>query len=356
METSISIIVLSSNNQHISLVLERLFQMVHDGDEIILVDDHSQEDYISHLEELRKKGLFHLIASSKRGNRAHNRNLGAKEAKNEVLLFLDGDIILCDNGLEILRQAHRSKTAVAFIGPKHAIHYSDIHIELYSALTHEDFIHMLKTPDGREAIYQNPLFRDYREDFFYDTKHSPYFWLYYYTGASSVEKNVFNQIGGFDEKFTTWGSEDVDLGYRISKHGSIGYLPQFHAIHIPHPRDILSIESTNAANILRMYEKYRTWEFEVVYSFSATAAVFNSMLCIIQQMQLIELTPIKVKPCNNSLIIETVSRSSLSGCIQYIDECGEYVGAVRHRESEWLDSSVGEIRQLRRRDWTLTAC
>ena len=34
----------------------------------------------------------------------------------------------------------------------------------------------------------------------------------------------------------------------------------------------------------------------------------------------------------------------------------EYVGTVRHRESEWLDSSVGEIRQLRRRDWTLTAC
>lgn len=32
----------------------------------------------------------------------------------------------------------------------------------------------------------------------------------------------------------------------------------------------------------------------------------------------------------------------------------EYVGTVRHRESAWLDTRVGEIGQLRRRDWTLT--
>ena len=32
----------------------------------------------------------------------------------------------------------------------------------------------------------------------------------------------------------------------------------------------------------------------------------------------------------------------------------EYVGTVRHRESAWVDTCVGEIRQLRRRDWTLT--
>ena len=35
-------------------------------------------------------------------------------------------------------------------------------------------------------------------------------------------------------------------------------------------------------------------------------------------------------------------------------EQGEYVGTVRHRESAWLDTRVGEIGQLRRRDWTLT--
>ena len=28
----------------------------------------------------------------------------------------------------------------------------------------------------------------------------------------------------------------------------------------------------------------------------------------------------------------------------------EYVGAVRHRDSAWLDTRVGEIGQLRRRD------
>ena len=32
----------------------------------------------------------------------------------------------------------------------------------------------------------------------------------------------------------------------------------------------------------------------------------------------------------------------------------EYVGVVRHRESAWLDTCDGEIRQLRRQDWTLT--
>lgn len=55
----------------------------------------------------------------------------------------------------------------------------------------------------------------------------------------------------------------------------------------------------------------------------------------------------KVMDVDNDVII--ISFSKPYGKKKFIFPT-EYVGAVRHRESAWLDTCVGEIGQLRRRD------
>ena len=40
-------------------------------------------------------------------------------------------------------------------------------------------------------------------------------WLYFLTGNASVRRADLERVGGFDESFTGYGHEDLELGYRL---------------------------------------------------------------------------------------------------------------------------------------------
>jgi GT2 family glycosyltransferase len=44
-------------------------------------------------------------------------------------------------------------------------------------------------------------------------------WLYFLTGNASVRRDDLQAVGGFDEDFTGYGHEDLELGYRLQKAG-----------------------------------------------------------------------------------------------------------------------------------------
>jgi hypothetical protein len=55
---------------------------------------------------------------------------------------------------------------------------------------------------------------------------------YYHTGNVSTPRAVLNEVGGFDEQFAIYGMEDIELGYRIERHGSrIMHGPEAKALH-----------------------------------------------------------------------------------------------------------------------------
>lgn len=303
---NISIIVLSHNNEHISLVLKCLLRQLKKDDEIIVVDDHSETAYLKKLELFTTENNIVLIHANKINNRSHNRNIGAKYAQGQILLFVDGDMILIDNALMLLRDAHTYNHQKAFIGPKHNIHYDEIHFELFTGI--KNYIELLDTPEGRKQLSEDYFSRDERKDFFADSSNQKFFWMHYYTGASSVSREIFEKCAGFDENFTSWGSEDVDFGYRISKYCDIGFLDNFHSFHIPHNRDTFAIETSNMNNILQMLEKYKTWEFEALYAFNGNPNIHKSVYNIINQMRTLPLLPIKNIDATTFLIINTISK------------------------------------------------
>ncbi len=313
----ISIIMLSCNNPYIDISIDSVYEHIDTDDEIIVVDDHSDKDIINILNEYKVAGKIRLLYSSKRGNRSHNRNLGASKAKNEILFFMDGDIVMCDDAIYDLRRAHEQREEIAFIGPKYCIHYSDIHFKLFSNIN--NYIDLLKTPYGRKQLIENPLFTDERSSFWNNENYRQFFWLNYYTGASSVTKEVFEKTGGFDESFQLWGSEDVDLGYRIKNFGQIGFLPRLIALHIPHPRNIISIETSNFENMLIMLKKYCSWEFEITHSFSSRPDVIVSINNMINQMRMISINEIKLNPHKSTLFVDVVSKQNPYGKLIYYD-------------------------------------
>lgn len=308
-----SIIVLSHNNKYIRLVLCCIKQQLTASDEIIVVDDHSEIEYVKNIELFTTQNNIKLIKAQKIGNRSHNRNLGVQHACGDVLLFVDGDIVLIDNALSILRKAHINRAEGAFVGPKHNIHYDKIHFELFTRV--HNYIELLETPDGRKHLSEDYFSSDEREEFFNDLSNRKYFWMHYYTGASSVRHDIFEQCGGFDETFTKWGSEDIDLGYRISQYCDIGFLKDFHSFHIPHNRDVFAIETSNMQNTLYMLEKYKSWEFEALYAFNGNPIIQKSFLNIVKQMRTLSLTAILKLELDNYLIINTISKKYPQGNI-----------------------------------------
>ncbi|MEX0446913.1 galactosyltransferase-related protein [Xenorhabdus sp. SGI246] len=73
----------------------------------------------------------------------------------------------------------------------------------------------------------------------------------------SVEKELFEKVGCFDEQFTSWGGEDIDLGFRLHKANS-----QFHlfegieGVHLSHPENDEINYKTNLENKRYISEKY----------------------------------------------------------------------------------------------------
>lgn len=303
---NISIIVLSHNNEHILLVLECILKQLENSDEIIVIDDHSEKDYLNNLENFTKENFIQLIKAKKINNRSHNRNIGAKSANGDILLFVDGDMVLIDNALALLRNAHTHYSQEAFIGPKHNIHYDKIHFELFTGM--KNYIELLGTPEGRKQLSEDYFSQDERKEFFADPSNKKFFWMHYYTGASSVSRRIFEKCNGFDENFTSWGSEDVDFGYRIHQYCEIGFLDDFHSFHIPHNRDAFAIETSNMQNILQMLKKYNSWEFEALYAFNGNPSIHKSIYNIIKQMRTLSLASIKHIDEPSFLIVNTVCK------------------------------------------------
>ena len=265
---SLSIIFLCHNNINIDICINAVLEQIKANDELIVVDDHSDEHTLSILNSFSNNKSIVLLSSDKVANRSYNRNLGAKVAKNNILVFLDGDMVIGNNSLSALRNAYATRKEVAYIGQKHAINYDPIQLELFSKI--ENYIELLRTHSGRAQLESNPLFIDARKEFFENENNNKFHWIYYYTGLCSVQKDVFFEIGGFDEHFSLWGSEDVDLGYRINQRFYIGFVSDFHGFHIPHNRNVIENELSNKKNIQYMLHKYKDVEVKRVCKNSLT--------------------------------------------------------------------------------------
>ena len=92
---TISVIILSHNNKGISICLQAVLDQLCQNDEVIVVDDHSEQAFWDkELSAYQKHQRVRICqALLKRGNRSYNRNLGAQQSKKDILLFLDGDMI-----------------------------------------------------------------------------------------------------------------------------------------------------------------------------------------------------------------------------------------------------------------------
>ena len=181
--------------------------------EVLVVDDGSTDGTDRVVSAMASEAPFPLrrLYQSNRGQAAA-RNRGISEARAEIILFTDDDIVPTPHLLaEHLRwhDQHAEREA-AVIG------YVEWSPELHP------------TPFMKWIGLDGPLFAygSIRGKVEVDG------FLYFYTCNLSLKTELLRQAGTFDEDFAGYGWEDIELGYRLRKSGMrLFYNPAALAYH-----------------------------------------------------------------------------------------------------------------------------
>lgn len=316
----ISVIVIVHNNKRIDICINSILEQLLSEDEIIIVNDHSDANYINtQLKPLLiNKQILLYHAKEKRGNRSYNRNLGVQNSKNEILLFLDGDMVISELTLHFFRKAHENNEYVGFLGNAHGLRFSEKNLCL--CLGKDNYSQAFQTNENICQLIKNPILEDWRIADLKNPAMEQWFWIYYYTCICSIKRTCFFEIGGFDEAIVTWGSEDIDFGYRLHKYGKIGYVSGAHAVHVPHDRNLWDEQVFDRDNLRYLLDKHNAWPFEMLISFDFSCESYKLMEQIINEIASWKLPDLKAQPIPNSIWINTPSLFCNSNTIVYYDE------------------------------------
>ncbi len=173
--------------------------------EVVVVDDGGRID-LSALRRVWGEQLdlqWHRIGH---GGRSAARNHGIAAARGERLLLLGDDVIVRPGCLA--RHRAIEDPLVALVGPY-------------------PWESLAGSAPFRRWAEPNP------QDDIADPAHAG--WLHFATGNLSASRATLERLGGFDERFTCYGWEDLDLGLRLERIGGrVVFDPAARAVH-EHP-------------------------------------------------------------------------------------------------------------------------
>lgn len=159
--------------------------------EILVYDDGSQSEQNQKNEKLNRLKQVTFKALEKNLGRSAIRNLLAKNAQYEYLLFIDGDSeIINENFLQVYVENIGFSTQVIYGGKEHS--------DLYAHKERLRWKYGKYREDKTAAERQKSL---YRHTIFNNTL---------------IKKELFEQIG-FNEELTRYGHEDSLLAYELEK-------------------------------------------------------------------------------------------------------------------------------------------
>ena len=314
--TNFSIIILFHNNGHFHLIIDALLKQRKNGDEIIIVNDHSDEEHLWKLNPYIGLKNVGIVNSDLKGNRSHNRNIGASHAKNPFLLFVDGDIVLMDNCLHLLRMALES----GYVGAFGNIIQGGDTPEQMNLKVGFDYISFLEKTPQIEEFFRFGLAYDRRAGILPENIVRRTEWQFYYSGYCAATRVAFEACGKFNETFQGWGAEDVEFGYRLEKQGDIQFLNGAYAYHISHLRDLYSIMQNNKKNLYLFLSQEPCRLIETFLTFHLSANILEAMDYIKDKVLHMDLHGQHKLDEVGELSVLPVNREAPDGSVAYLDE------------------------------------
>lgn len=204
-----------------------------DAYEMLICDSNSTDGTAAYLEQIcgAHPNVHHLPGNYT--GRAMARNAGIAQARGEIVLFNDSDIIADPGLLEAHLAHHRAQRDIAVVGWE---------VQVKSIA---DYEYKRDHPAERGSLHP--------------PSRKKLSWLYFLTGNASVRRGDLLRVGCFDESFTGYGHEDLELGYRLHKAGlRILYEPSainYHCQDVPHEDQIGKMQLAGRSTV-RFYRKH----------------------------------------------------------------------------------------------------
>ncbi|VVB76003.1 Glycosyltransferase AglI [Candidatus Tiddalikarchaeum anstoanum] len=239
---NISLVIPTINTEKtLDACLYSLNKQLEKNDELIIVDSYSTDKTL----DIAKRYGAKII--KKRCNRSAARNTGWKNAKNDVIIFIESDSIYYDNYIKIVKMRMTDAKISCMLDKR----------ELYQPKTW-----VAKTLQEEFELRQNNNF-------------SP-------KNAWILRKKVLREAGGFDE--TLEYGEDIDLGIRIRKLGyEIFFEKKAVQYHLGEPDSMTKLVKRTwkfSKNMHKFYIKNNNLPAAKIILF-LTAVVFPPLLLII---------------------------------------------------------------------------
>ena len=270
---SLGVVVPCHNNSwQLSGLLESLRYQTAKPEMVVVVDDNSNPSEKFRLRYLcRKFGAIYTRLAAPRtpletlGRRSHARNLGTKALGTDLILYLDGDMLLSPRYVEEVKYYNTVLPGIYVRGRRYSIPAARQAKGIDHCLSE---VAAQQTPGAplspgyitarigfvRGAAYQAA---------YYDK------WEWCASNNLSVRRTHALEIGCWDENFVGWGEEDIDFSFRLSQLGLTPILLTSHnanAYHLDHPID----HETNAFT-LRENARYLLSKFPQIAEYRRDA-------------------------------------------------------------------------------------
>lgn len=223
--------------------------------EVLVCDSNSTDGTAEYLATV---GAEHQNVRHLPGNysgRAAARNAGIAAARGRIVLFNDADIIASPDLLRRHLERHAARADVAVVGMEVQVRSYDEYLDVRDAPERARTLH----PPSRKRLS----------------------WLYFLTGNASAPADTLRAAGGFDESFTGYGHEDLELGYRLEKAGlTIVYEPSAINYHWQDvsPEDQREKMRLAGHSTVRFYRKHRDVRIMLLLGMTPVSRAAHSLL------------------------------------------------------------------------------
>lgn len=215
--------------------------------EIIFADDCSTDETKNATDKI--KNLVHIYNKTNLGFLL-NCNHAAKSARGEFILFLNNDTEVMPNWLSPLVDLIKSDSSIGMVGSK--LIYPDGRLQEAGGIIWND-----------ASGWNYGKFQDANASEFNYVKEADYI-----SGAAiMIRKNIWQELGGFDERYVPAYCEDSDIAFAIRSKGyKVMYQPLSEVVHfesVSHKKEEkveagkISISAVRILNQKKLFDKWK---------------------------------------------------------------------------------------------------
>jgi len=212
--------------------------------EVVLVDDGSTDATVSWLRENADAFPHVRLVLQDHGGPAEGRNRGVDQARGDVIVFIDSDLVVTDGFL--LAHARRLEQSWQERGDRLCFTYGAV----------------INTANFEDPTSEPHKLRDLS-------------WAYFATGNVAIDRQVLERSGLFDTRFRLYGWEDLELGERLRRMGvvlvrcpeAVGYHwhPPLSLDQVPR---LIAVEGERAKMGLVFFRKHPTRRVRFIIQFT----------------------------------------------------------------------------------------